>query len=72
MKTLRKAARIVEVLGGPEKVAEMTRATNVKATWNWRGYFNAFPANTYAVMIQELEKLGYTASPRLWKQKGFD
>jgi hypothetical protein len=71
MKRLTDAAKIVEVLGGREKVAELTEATNVKAVWNWP-YFGVFPPNTYKVMTDELERLGYTAPPYLWKQKGFD
>lgn len=72
MKNLTDAAQIVEVLGGPQRVAEMTRAKNVKAVWNWHGYFAAFPPNTYAVMIRELKRRGYTAPPSLWKMRGFE
>lgn len=64
-------AKIVEVLGGREKVAELTLATNVKAVWNWP-YFGEFPPNTYKVMTDRLRRLGYTAPPYLWKQKGFE
>jgi hypothetical protein len=71
MKTLSNAAEIIEVLGGPHAVAALTRVKNVKVVWNWHGYFRAFPSNTYKVMIDELERLGYTASPALWRMKGF-
>jgi hypothetical protein len=67
---LTKAADIIEVLGGPDKLAELTEATD-PAVWNWLHSFEAFPANTYALMIKELAKRGYTAPPHLWKMRGF-
>lgn len=71
MKRLSDPAKIVEVLGGPQEVAKLTHA-NLKAVWNWHGYFGLFPPNTYVKMIEELERLGYTAPPYLWKMKGFE
>jgi hypothetical protein len=72
MKNLTDPVKIVEVLGGPQKVAEMTEAKNTKAVWNWHGYFEAFPPNTYAIMIEALERCGYTAPPYLWKMRGYE
>lgn len=71
MKKLTNAADIVDVLGGPKKVAALTEAKD-PAVWNWYGYFELFPPNTYAIMIKELEKRGYTAPPWLWKMRGFE
>jgi hypothetical protein len=71
MKKLTSAAEIVEVLGGKDAVAEMCKSTD-KAVWNWHGYFDCFPPRTYVVMVQKLEKLGYTAPPYLWKMTGFE
>lgn len=72
LKKLTDAAQVVEVLGGPQEVAEMTRAKNVKTVWNWHGYFEEFPPNTYKVMIDGLRRRGYTAPAYLWKMKGFE
>lgn len=72
MKHLTDPVKIVEVLGGPQKVAEMTLAKSAKVVWNWYGYFGLFPADTHAVMTKELKKRGYAAPPYLWKQKGFE
>jgi len=72
MKHLTDPKEIVEVLGGPEKVREMTRAKNVKAVWNWHGYFDAFPPNTFKIMNDALKRRGYSAPAYLWKQKGFE
>jgi hypothetical protein len=71
MKSLTKAAAVVEALGGPEKVAALTDA-NTSAVWNWFAYFEAFPANTYKIMIDALKRRGYTAPPHLWKMRGFE
>ena len=67
VKKLTDPAEIVEVLGGPDEVAILTHAKNVKVVWNWYGYFGAFPPNVYKVMTDRLRKLGYTAPPYLWK-----
>ncbi|MGY2987663.1 hypothetical protein [Bradyrhizobium sp. USDA 4508] len=69
MKKLSNVADIVEVLGGPERVAELTEARD-PAVWNWLYAFEAFPANTYFVLIEALKKRGYTAPPHLWKMRG--
>jgi hypothetical protein len=66
METLTNAAEVSEALGGPEGIARLTGAKRT-TIWNWIGYFKAFPPRTYVVMIQELERRGYTASPHLWK-----
>lgn len=71
MKKLTSAVQVVEALGGDQAVADLTYSTP-KAVWNWHGYFDAFPASAYRVMTDELEKLGYTAPPWLWKQRGFE
>lgn len=71
MKKLTTAAEIVEVLGGPEAVAKLTNAT-LEAVWNWHGYFEQFPANTYVLMTRALERRGYKAPPHLWKMRGFE
>lgn len=69
MKKLTKPTEIVEVLGGFEGVAALTEAKD-PAIWNWLNAFNAFPANTYFVMISALKRRGYTAPAYLWKMKG--
>lgn len=71
MKRLENAADVVEALGGPVRIAELTSA-NAKAVWNWHGYFLAFPPDTYVVMMRALKRRGYTAPPHLWKMRGFE
>ncbi|MEY9493715.1 hypothetical protein [Bradyrhizobium elkanii] len=65
------AASVFEAIGGPRKVAALTGA-NIKAVRNWYGCFEAFPSNTYAIMLRELAARGYTAPPWLWKMRGFE
>ncbi|KRR21313.1 hypothetical protein CQ14_06600 [Bradyrhizobium lablabi] len=69
MKTISNVAEIVEVLGGIERVAALTEAKD-PAVWNWVYAFEAFPANTYFVLIEALKQRGYTAPPHLWKMRG--
>ncbi|MBO4228161.1 hypothetical protein [Bradyrhizobium neotropicale] len=70
MKSLPSAASVFEALGGPHQVARLTGA-DIKAVRNWYGMFEAFPSDTYALMIRELKRRGYTASPSLWKMRGW-
>lgn len=69
--TLTTISSIFEALGGLRGVAELTGA-GVKAVQNWFGRFEAFPSSTYRLMIDELERRGYTASPAFWKMRGWD
>jgi hypothetical protein len=69
MKTLTELTDVVKVLGGPKGLAALTSATR-EAVWNWLNIFKAFPPNTFVIMTDELKKLGYDASPRLWKMRG--
>jgi len=70
LSTLSTATDVFEAFGGPHKVAEVTGA-NIKAVRNWYGMFDAFPSNTYAIMISELNARGYTAPEYLWKMRGY-
>jgi len=71
MRRLTSVTEVIDALGGDEKVAELTHA-KPKAVWNWHGYFEAFPSDTYAVMERELRRRGYSAPPHLWKMRGFE
>jgi hypothetical protein len=71
MKRLNSAREVIEALGGRDAVMEMTGATG-KAVWNWAGYFNAFPADCYKLMIDKLARKNLTAAPYLWRQRGFE
>ena len=68
--TLTTIASIFEALDGLKGVAALTGA-DTKAVQNWSGLFEAFPSNTYRLMIDELERRGYTASPAFWKMRGW-
>lgn len=68
LKELTTARAIVAVLGGDAIVAKVIGVTS-KAVNNWVNW-NRFPAATYARMLWELNKLGYTAPPGLWRQLG--
>lgn len=69
MKTLRTAQEVVDALGGLAAVCELTGANN-KQAWNWTGRADAFPANTYFVMIRALRRRRATAPPHLWSMVG--
>jgi hypothetical protein len=69
MKTLTTAATVFDVLGGTKEVAALTDA-NIKAVRNWYA-FNAFPADTYVLMIEQLKLREFTAPPSLWHMRGF-
>jgi hypothetical protein len=68
MKRLRTAEQVVRTLGGLGRVCELTGA-NSKQAWHWSGRKGTFPANTYVIMMRELNRLGYEAPARLWAMK---
>ena len=70
MKRLRTFKQVVEILGGPAAVRELTHA-NPKQAWNWNNKTGRFPARLHASMTQKLRDLGYEADPRLWNQDGY-
>lgn len=57
-------SEIMDALGGTNAVAELTGRT-YGAAFNWRSQ-DAFPSNTYVVLIRALEAKKLTASPKLW------
>jgi hypothetical protein len=71
MRKLSNASQVMEALGGPERVVKLTKSTR-QAVWNWYGYFEAFPPDTYVVMMRELARRGATAPPHLWKMRGYE
>lgn len=71
MRTLRTAEKVIDALGGLERVCELTGA-NLKQAWNWHGRAGTFPSNTYVVMTRALRRRGAVAPPQLWKMKGLD
>jgi hypothetical protein len=56
---------IIKRLGGVHAVAKLTKR-NPQAVFNWRprGFF---PTVLYFVMIEELERRGFTAARHLWR-----
>ena len=68
LKRLSTADEVVNVLGGFDKVVELTEA-NTKQAWNWTKRFGSFPACYMDVMVSALKRRGYTAPARLWNQK---
>jgi hypothetical protein len=71
MKQLRTAEKVIEALGGLDRVCELTGA-NLKQAWNWYGRAGTFPSNTYWVMERALRRRGFAVDPRLFKMKGLD
>ena len=70
MKRLKSFDKVVEALGGPAAVRELTHA-NPKQAWNWNNKTCKFPARLHACMTDKLRELGYEADPRLWNQDGY-
>jgi hypothetical protein len=67
MVKLQNTSAIIDVLGGNTVVAKMLGTTNA-AISNWRAA-NRFPARTYLVLIEALERKDCTASDRLWSMR---
>ena len=55
---------VIDRLGGVAAVREMFDLS-YNAPYNWRRS-GTFPAYTYLAMTSELERHGYSASPKLW------
>jgi hypothetical protein len=53
---------VVEVLGGPIAVAEITKNASQTAVFNWRKQRRKFPAKHYFVMKGALAEKGYFAA----------
>lgn len=64
-RNLRTVEQVIEALGGPKAVGELTKRASVNAAWNWtdRG---SFPTNTYAIMKAALAEIGASAPDSLW------
>jgi hypothetical protein len=69
MKKLRTPLEVVEGLGGPERVCELTGA-NAKQVWHWYGRAEKFPANTYVALQRALKRKKLSAPDHLWAMKG--
>lgn len=72
MKKLRTPLEVVEHLGGPERVREITDAKNLKQVWHWYGRAGKFPANTYVAMKRALKRRDCYAPDYLWNMKGIN
>ena len=69
MKYLRTTEQVIDALGGPEKLCEVTEA-NPKQAWHWYGRADQFPCNTYVAITRALRRRGYRAPDHLWPMKG--
>lgn len=58
-------AQVIDALGGPAKVAEIT-GRKYSAAWNWKGS-KALPANTYLLLKSALAERGLQAPASLWR-----
>ena len=58
---------VIDALGGNRPVAELTGRT-APAVSNWRK-FGVFPANTFVILADALEKRGKSAPSALWGMK---
>lgn len=56
-------AEAIKALGGTKAVADLL-GRKPQAVSNWRN--TGFPANTYLVLKDALEKINWTAPPSLW------
>jgi hypothetical protein len=63
---LRTKPEVIEALGGYEATSKLTGAT-YNNVLQWPAA-DKFPARYCIVMLGELERRGYTASPKLWGQ----
>ena len=61
---------VIKKLGGVHDVAELTKRIP-QAVFNWRSR-GRFPTTLYFVMVEELERRGYTASRHLWRFEEFN
>jgi hypothetical protein len=61
---LTSTAAVVDALGGIQAVAYLT-GSNYKAAANWKS-FATFPAKTFLVMTDALERIGKSAPASLW------
>ncbi len=64
MTTLYTADEVMDMLGGTNAVAALTKRKPTAAS-NWRK-FGRFPANTYLVMRDALAEDGFDAPASLW------
>lgn len=65
MSELTTPKEVIAALGGLSEVARIAQTTN-KAVWNWQE--RGFPAETFLVMSDALERAGHKAPPTLWRQ----
>lgn len=70
MRKLKTAKEVVNVLGGLQRVADLTQA-DIRAAENWPTRFGRFPADTYCVMQRALRRRRAYAPARLWRMRGF-
>lgn len=61
---LETTAAVIDALGGPVKVAEIT-GRKYTAAWNWTKA-ETFPSNTYLALQAALAATGKAAPPSLW------
>lgn len=58
---------VIEALG-VERIRELTGRKSASAVFNWKagGFVGKFPADTFVVLTEALEREGFTALPSLW------
>lgn len=58
---------VIEALG-VERIRELTGRKSASAVFNWKenGFVGKFPADTFVVLTEALEREGFTAPPALW------
>ena len=69
LKEVKSAREAIEAMGGNQAVAALTGKKTQHVT-NWKK--DGFPANTFLILTDELARLGYRASPKLWGIKPID
>jgi hypothetical protein len=57
----------VDILGGAKLTSELCGVT-IQAVTNWQSE-GFFPANTWELLREEFDELGYRVDPKLWRMK---
>ena len=67
MAKLRTTSDVIDALGGIDAMSELT-GTSVNCVYNWRSG-RQFPADTYRLLKDELEKIGHDAPDHMWPMR---